>query len=203
MEKYRARLDRVSARLTTRRVGRRGQPPRRPHGPAAGRAAPAHLQRGRALHHRARGRGPADRDAARGDGGRRDGRARRARPRLRRRRLRGGARRDARGARRALPTRSFSTSAASPSCSATTARTNTHDFHVAPRGYRALGRIPRLPRLVAQKVDPAIRRPRGDPRGRPTTELAAVDGVGEARAGEIREGLDRLAGGPTSSTDTR
>ena len=49
-------------------------------------------------------------------------------------------------------TRTCSTSAASPSCSATTARSNTLDFPVSPRGYRVLGRIPRLPRLVVQKI---------------------------------------------------
>ena len=54
MEKYRIRLDRVSARLTTRRDGGRRQPPRRAHRPAARRAPAPHLQRGRALHHRAR-----------------------------------------------------------------------------------------------------------------------------------------------------
>ena len=49
------------------RDGRRRQPPRRAHRAPARRAADPHLQRGRALHHRARRRGPADRDAARGD----------------------------------------------------------------------------------------------------------------------------------------
>ena len=89
---------------------------------------------------------------------------------------------------------------------------NTLDHPVSPRGYRilgrilrlpklvvqnivtefrALGRIPRLPRLVAQRI---IQRFGGldeilaatDP------ELESVEGVGEIRAKDIREGLRRL-----------
>jgi diadenylate cyclase len=62
---------------------------------------------------------------------------------------------------------------------------NTLDFPVAPRGYRA------LPRLVSQKIIRALGgldeiMAAGD------EELAAVEGVGEARAKDIREGLRRL-----------
>ena len=70
-------------------------------------------------------------------------------------------------------------------------KTNTLDFRVTPRGYRALSNVPRLPRLVAQKVvnhfgdlDSLLAASGGD--------LEAVEGVGEARAQEIREGLRRL-----------
>jgi diadenylate cyclase len=68
---------------------------------------------------------------------------------------------------------------------------NTLDFPVSPRGYRALGRIPRLPRLVSQKIIRALGGleeilAAGD------EELAAIDGVGETRAKDIREGLRRL-----------
>ncbi len=70
-------------------------------------------------------------------------------------------------------------------------KTNTLDFAVSPRGYRALSNVPRLPRLVAQKVvnhfgdlDALLGASDGD--------LEAVEGVGEARAKEIREGLRRL-----------
>jgi diadenylate cyclase len=70
-------------------------------------------------------------------------------------------------------------------------KTNTLDFPVTPRGYRALSNVPRLPRLVAQKVvnhfgdlDTLLTASDGD--------LEAVEGVGEARAKEIREGLRRL-----------
>src|SRR5918995_16628 len=58
-------------------------------------------------------------------------------------------------------------------------------------GFRILGRIPRLPKLVVQNI---VREFRGldeilaatDP------ELESVDGVGEIRAKDIREGLRRL-----------
>jgi diadenylate cyclase len=70
-------------------------------------------------------------------------------------------------------------------------KVNTLDYPVSPRGYRILGRIPRLPKLVVQNI---VREFRGldeilaatDP------ELEAVDGVGEIRAKDIREGLRRL-----------
>jgi diadenylate cyclase len=66
------------------------------------------------------------------------------------------------------------------------------DAAVSPRGYRLLTRIPRLPmsiidnlvghfgglqKLLASSVD----------------DLTAVDGIGEARARSVREGLSRLA----------
>jgi diadenylate cyclase len=70
-------------------------------------------------------------------------------------------------------------------------KTSTVEFPVAPRGYRALSRIPRLPRLVAQRVVQCF--------GELDTilsatdaELASVEGVGETRARDIREGLRRL-----------
>src|SRR5690242_11528275 len=70
-------------------------------------------------------------------------------------------------------------------------KVNTLDFPVSPRGYRILGRIPRLPKLVVQNI---VRVFRGldeilaatDP------ELESVEGVGEIRAKDIREGLRRL-----------
>src|ERR687894_203089 len=70
-------------------------------------------------------------------------------------------------------------------------KVNTLDYPVSPRGYRILGRIPRLPKLVVQNI---VREFRGldeilaatDP------ELESVDGVGEIRAKDIREGLRRL-----------
>src|SRR5919106_1597745 len=70
-------------------------------------------------------------------------------------------------------------------------KVNTLDYPVSPRGYRILGRIPRLPKLVVQNI---VREFRGldeilaatDP------ELEGVDGVGEIRAKDIREGLRRL-----------
>jgi len=65
------------------------------------------------------------------------------------------------------------------------------DFPVVPRGFRALSRVPRLPRLVAQKIVDHF----GDLESILAVSdegLEAVDGVGEARAQEIHEGLRRI-----------
>src|SRR5213082_587913 len=68
---------------------------------------------------------------------------------------------------------------------------NTLDYPVSPRGYRVLGRIPRLPKLVVQQIvtefvglDELL--------AATDAELESVDGVGEIRAKDIREGLRRL-----------
>jgi diadenylate cyclase len=68
---------------------------------------------------------------------------------------------------------------------------NTLDFPVAPRGYRVLGRIPRLPKLVVQKI---IREFGGleEVLAASDADLEAVDAVGATRAKDIREGLRRL-----------
>ena len=68
---------------------------------------------------------------------------------------------------------------------------NTLDFPVSPRGYRILGRVPRLPKLVVQRI---VGEFGGLDELLATTdaELESVDGVGEMRAKEIREGLRRL-----------
>jgi diadenylate cyclase len=68
---------------------------------------------------------------------------------------------------------------------------NPLDFAVTPRGLRVLSQIPRLPDNVVNRVVgdleglDAILRASG-------RELEAVEGVGQARAREIREGLRRL-----------
>ena len=68
---------------------------------------------------------------------------------------------------------------------------NPLDYAVTPRGLRVLSQIPRLPENVARRVVAnlegldAILRASG-------RELEAVEGVGQARAREIREGLRRL-----------
>jgi diadenylate cyclase len=70
-------------------------------------------------------------------------------------------------------------------------KTSTLEFAVSPRGYRVLSGIPRLPRLVVQKIVDRF----GDLEAISNVseeELASVEGVGEARAREIREGLRRL-----------
>jgi diadenylate cyclase len=68
---------------------------------------------------------------------------------------------------------------------------NTLDHPVSPRGHRILGRIPRLPKLVVESIvsefdglDEILAAT--DP------ELESVDGVGDMRAKDIREGLRRL-----------
>src|ERR1700749_4792623 len=67
---------------------------------------------------------------------------------------------------------------------------NTLDYPVPSRGYRVLGRIPRLPKLVVAQIvaefgglDEILAATDG--------ELETVDGVGEIRAKDIREGLRR------------
>jgi diadenylate cyclase len=70
-------------------------------------------------------------------------------------------------------------------------KVNTLDFRVGPRGYRALSAVPRLPRLVAQKVVNHF----GDLESllaASDADLEGVEGVGDARAKEIREGIRRL-----------
>lgn len=66
------------------------------------------------------------------------------------------------------------------------------DAAVAPRGYRLLSRIPRLPDAV---IDKLVSRFNSLQRLMDATleELDDVEGVGEARARSIREGLTRLA----------
>src|ERR1700745_3080435 len=67
---------------------------------------------------------------------------------------------------------------------------NTLDYPTSPRGFRILGRIPRLPKLVVQRIVGEF--------GGLEELLAATDGeletvhvVGEIRAKDIREGLRR------------
>src|SRR3712207_293548 len=68
---------------------------------------------------------------------------------------------------------------------------NTLDHPVSPRGCRILGRIPRLPKLVIQAI---VREFGGldEILAASDAELEAVEGVGDMRAKDIREGLRRL-----------
>jgi len=68
---------------------------------------------------------------------------------------------------------------------------NTLDYPSSPRGYRILGRIPRLPKLL---VDEIVRELGGLDELLAATdgELETIGGVGEIRAKDIREGLRRL-----------
>ena len=68
---------------------------------------------------------------------------------------------------------------------------NTLDFPVSPRGYRVLGRVPRIPKLVVQKI---IQELGGfeEVLAASDADLEAVDDVGPTRAKDIREGMRRL-----------
>jgi diadenylate cyclase len=68
---------------------------------------------------------------------------------------------------------------------------NPLDFSVAPRGYRVLSHIPRLPDGVVKRVVASHEGLEGIVRAS-QRELEAVEGVGTVRAREIREGLRRL-----------
>src|SRR5215208_2937049 len=70
-------------------------------------------------------------------------------------------------------------------------KVNTLDFPVSPRGYRILGRIPRLPKLVVSHI---VKEFGGldELLAATDAELEGVEGVGDIRAKEIREGLRRL-----------
>jgi diadenylate cyclase len=70
-------------------------------------------------------------------------------------------------------------------------KVNTLDYPVSPRGYRILGRIPRLPRLVVQNIVTEFEG-LDELLAAADAELEAVEGVGEIRAKDIREGLRRL-----------
>src|SRR5215203_2522295 len=71
------------------------------------------------------------------------------------------------------------------------ATVNPLDHSVAPRGYRVLSRIPRLPDGVVKRVVATLDGLDGVVRAS-QRELEAVAGVGSVRAREIREGLRRL-----------
>ncbi|HXA54673.1 MAG TPA: DNA integrity scanning diadenylate cyclase DisA [Solirubrobacteraceae bacterium] len=68
---------------------------------------------------------------------------------------------------------------------------NTLDYAVSPRGHRILGRIPRLPKLVVAEI---VKELGGldELLAATDAELEAIEGVGEIRAKDIREGLRRL-----------
>jgi diadenylate cyclase len=68
---------------------------------------------------------------------------------------------------------------------------NTLDYPVSPRGFRILGRIPRLPKLVVGNIVEAFGG-LDEMLAATDAEVESVEGVGEIRAKEIREGLRRL-----------
>jgi diadenylate cyclase len=66
------------------------------------------------------------------------------------------------------------------------------DRQISPRGYRMLAKIPRLPRIIVDRlVDHFATLQKLLAAG--VDDLQAVDGVGETRARAVREGLSRLA----------
>jgi diadenylate cyclase len=71
------------------------------------------------------------------------------------------------------------------------ATVNPLDHSIAPRGYRVLSHIPRLPDGVVRRVVSNLEGLEGIVRAS-QRELEAVEGVGTVRAREIREGLRRL-----------
>jgi diadenylate cyclase len=70
-------------------------------------------------------------------------------------------------------------------------KVNTLDHPVSPRGHRILGRIPRLPKLLIQRIVSEFGGLE-EILAANDAELEAVEGVGDVRAKEIREGLRRL-----------
>lgn len=68
---------------------------------------------------------------------------------------------------------------------------NTLDYPVMPRGYRVLDRIPRLPRLIVERIVSKFAK-LSELLVAQDSDLETVEGVGELRAKEIREGLRRL-----------
>jgi len=68
---------------------------------------------------------------------------------------------------------------------------NTLDHPASPRGYRILGRIPRIPKMVVQSI---VNEFQGldEILAAPDPDLESVEGVGDMRAKDIREGLRRL-----------
>jgi diadenylate cyclase len=71
---------------------------------------------------------------------------------------------------------------------------NTLDYPVSPRGYRILGRIPRLPKIVVSQI---VRDFGGldEMLAATDAELEMVEGVGEIRAKDIRVGQRGLDDG--------
>jgi diadenylate cyclase len=65
------------------------------------------------------------------------------------------------------------------------------DYAVAPRGYRVLSKVPRLPDHVIDHVVGHFNGLEAFVRAS-IEDLEEVDGVGSVRAREIREGLRRL-----------
>lgn len=68
---------------------------------------------------------------------------------------------------------------------------NLSDFPVSPRGYRILRKIPRIPPKVIRNMVASFENLSGMIRAS-LQELDEVDGIGEARAKKIQDGLSRI-----------
>ena len=97
-----------------------------------------------------------------------------------------------RAPRRRSPTRTCSTSAASSVAARPARPTIDLDSSVQPRGYRLLSQIPRLPEAIADHVIERFGRLPKIMRAS-ISDLVGVEGVGEARARAIKDGLARVA----------
>jgi diadenylate cyclase len=66
------------------------------------------------------------------------------------------------------------------------------DSSIQPRGYRLLAKIPRLPEAIVEKI---VERFSSLPKlmRASIADLVEVEGVGEARARAIKDGLSRIA----------
>ena len=173
------------------RVRGRRRPLRRPLRPAAGRAGDADGGRGRALHRRARHRGPADRDAARGDDGRRRRRQDGADPRLLAWRTPSRTWRRCCSRCHGCRTRTCSTSVASASCSATTASSTRSTSRWRRAATACWAASPAFPSLSSRRSSSELGGLE-EVLAASDADLEAVDDVGPTRAKDIREGLRRL-----------
>ena len=190
LDKYRSRLDQVSTRLTALEFEGGVDAPRRAHRAPARRAGDANGGRDRALHRRARHRGPADRDAARRDDGR-------ASPPTRPRWSTTTSSRTPTTASPSCwtswlgwPIRICWISGGSRSCSATTASSTPLTIRSLRADFASWGGSHGCPgswfrRIVTEfgGLEELLAASDG--------ELETVDGVGEIRAKDIREGLRR------------
>ena len=191
LDKYRSRLDQVSTRLTALEF----------EGGVTLHDVLTVLQRAELVTRMAveieryivelGSRGAADRDAAGGDDGRRGRRQVRAGARLHRGPHRTRAHAMVLDSLARLPHQDLLDFGRLAELLGYDRKLNTLDHPAAPRGHRILGRIPRLPRMVVHSIvaefsslDEILAA--GD------AELESVEGVGDMRAKDIREGLRRL-----------
>ena len=151
LDKYRSRLDQVSTRLTALEFEGGRHAARRAHRAPARRARHAHGRGDRALHRRAGRRGTPDRDAARGDhGGVAADKSALVRDYIVEPSEEGFAMVLDSLAR--LPHQDLLDFGRLAELLGYDRKLNTLDHPASPRGYRILGRIPRIPKMVVQSI---------------------------------------------------